>query len=118
MVKLIKKSIITLMLGITLLSNVSIAVNARSLDDDNWDKAYGWTYSKEASKWTYYEDGKMKIGWLNQGGTWYYFGLDGIMAKGIQCIDGKWYYFRETGVMVKDCTLSGMTFDSNGVMIF
>ncbi|OSA92814.1 UNVERIFIED_ORG: hypothetical protein B2H93_13385 [Clostridium botulinum] len=118
MIKLIKKSIITLMLGLTLFSNISIGVSARSLDDKDWDKPYGWTYSKDNSKWTYYEDGKMKIGWLKQGDTFYYFGSDGIMAKGTQCIDGKWYYFRDTGDMVKNCTLDGITFDSNGVMMF
>ncbi len=75
-----------------------------------------WYYFNDAgirqqSKWIeengekrYYalSDGKLRVGWLSFGSTYYYCGSDGAIAKdGIYNIDGVCYYFNEQGIRQK-----------------
>ena len=39
----------------------------------------------------------MAIGWVNDGGTWYYLDASGKMVTGWVSIDGKRYHFASSG---------------------
>lgn len=113
----IKKIIIVCLIVVLSIFSFGINTNAKGFDNDDFYKKNGWFFPKDVSRWVYYENDQLKIGWLNDRGAWYYFGEDGIMAKGIQCINNNWYYFYEDGVMAHDTTLDGCVFNSNGVLI-
>ena len=58
----------------------------------------GW--QEIEGNWYYFNsNGNMKTGWEEINGYWYYFNNDGIMQTGWQEIGGKWYYFRPDGNM-------------------
>ncbi|EGT3616177.1 cell wall-binding protein [Clostridium perfringens] len=58
----------------------------------------GW--QEVDGSWYYFSpEGNMKIGWEKINGYWYYFGQDGVMQTGWQEIGGIWYYFRPDGNM-------------------
>ena len=47
------------------------------------------------------ESGRMRTGWLQQGGNWYYLNGSGAMATGWVKVGGKDYYLRpSSGIMV------------------
>ncbi len=59
----------------------------------------GWV--EDGGKWYYYdESGTMLTGWLGQGQDWYYLLPDGSRAVGKTEIDGETYYFGSDGVQL------------------
>jgi GH25 family lysozyme M1 (1,4-beta-N-acetylmuramidase) len=57
-------------------------------------------WKKENSMWFYYENGKKRIGWLNENGNWYYLKEDtGQMVSNWYQVAGKWYLFYSSGIM-------------------
>ncbi|HAT4134553.1 cell wall-binding protein [Clostridium perfringens] len=73
-------------------SNVSNDSKAVDKIKSGWQEIEG--------NWYYFNsNGNMKTGWKEINGYWYYFNNDGIMQTGWQEIGGKWYYFRADGNM-------------------
>ena len=73
-------------------SNVSNDSKAVDKIKSGWQEIEG--------SWYYFNsNGNMKTGWKEINGYWYYFNNDGIMQTGWQEIGGKWYYFRADGNM-------------------
>ncbi|EOU1610518.1 cell wall-binding protein [Clostridium perfringens] len=73
-------------------SNVSNDSKAVDKIKSGWQQIEG--------NWYYFNsNGNMKTGWEEINGYWYYFNNDGIMQTGWQEIGGKWYYFRPDGNM-------------------
>ncbi|EOU2035051.1 cell wall-binding protein [Clostridium perfringens] len=73
-------------------SNVSNDSKAVDKIKSGWQEIEG--------NWYYFDsNGNMKTGWEEINGYWYYFNNDGIMQTGWQEIGGKWYYFRPDGNM-------------------
>ncbi|MDU5491485.1 MAG: M14 family zinc carboxypeptidase [Clostridium perfringens] len=73
-------------------SNVSNDSKAVDKIKSGWQEIEG--------NWYYFNsNGNMKTGWEEINGYWYYFNNDGIMQTGWQEIGGKWYYFRPDGNM-------------------
>ncbi|HEE9846163.1 cell wall-binding protein [Clostridium perfringens] len=73
-------------------SNVSNDSKAVDKIKSGWQEIEG--------NWYYFNsNGNMKTGWEEINGYWYYFNNDGIMQTGWQEISGKWYYFRPDGNM-------------------
>jgi hypothetical protein len=59
----------------------------------------GWVQS--GGSWYYYDavTGKAVTGWLQAGGKWYYFAGNGVMKTGWLQSGGKWYYLDASGAM-------------------
>ncbi|EOU1651894.1 cell wall-binding protein [Clostridium perfringens] len=73
-------------------SNVSNDSKAVDKIKSGWQEIEG--------NWYYFNsNGNMKTGWEEINGYWYYFNNDGIMQTGWQELGGKWYYFRQDGNM-------------------
>ena len=73
-------------------SNVSNDSKAVDKIKSGWQEIEG--------NWYYFNsNGNMKTGWEEINGYWYYFNEDGVMQTGWQEIGGKWYYFRPDGNM-------------------
>ncbi|EPB8178779.1 M14 family zinc carboxypeptidase [Clostridium perfringens] len=73
-------------------SNVSNDSKAVDKIKSGWQEIEG--------NWYYFNsNGNMKTGWEEINGYWYYFNNDGIMQTGWQELGGKWYYFRPDGNM-------------------
>ncbi|MDK0558639.1 M14 family zinc carboxypeptidase [Clostridium perfringens] len=73
-------------------SNVSNDSKAVDKIKSGWQEIEG--------NWYYFNsNGNMKTGWEEINGYWYYFNNDGIMQTSWQEIGGKWYYFRPDGNM-------------------
>ncbi|WP_322385806.1 M14 family zinc carboxypeptidase [Clostridium perfringens] len=73
-------------------SNVSNDSKAVDKIKSGWQEIEG--------NWYYFNsNGNMKTGWEEINGYWYYFNSDGVMQTGWQEIGGKWYYFRPDGNM-------------------
>ena len=73
-------------------SNVSNDSKAVDKIKSGWQEIEG--------NWYYFNsNGNMKTGWEEINDYWYYFNNDGIMQTGWQEIGGKWYYFRPDGNM-------------------
>ncbi|AOY53019.1 M14 family zinc carboxypeptidase [Clostridium perfringens] len=73
-------------------SNVSNDSKAVDKIKSGWQEIEG--------NWYYFNsNGNMKTGWEEINGYWYYFNNDGIMQTGWQELGGKWYYFRPNGNM-------------------
>lgn len=86
---------------------------------ENWKLKKGWIDYNGAK---YYSDpaGRMVTGWqkLDEDGV-RYFRNDGIMSVGFQPIDGQYYYFDPNGYMLTGMQDIGgfrFLFDTNGVM--
>ncbi|MEH7226712.1 Ig-like domain-containing protein, partial [Bacillus sp. JJ1566] len=82
-------------------------------------KKSGWSY--ENNKWHFYDltTGDLKKGWLNDGGTWYYFNHQGIMQTGWVQDGAVWYYFTSSGAMKTGWSQIGSTwyyFTGSGAM--
>lgn len=45
------------------------------------------------------DNGKVVVGWKDDGPNWYYGDKDGVLQKGWKQIDGKWYCFDQNGAM-------------------
>ena len=60
----------------------------------------GWV--KDGEWWTYYDENceQLKNEWLNENGSWYYFGEEGYMATGFYKVGSDTYYFKDSGAMV------------------
>lgn len=56
----------------------------------------------------------MKIGWLKQGGSWYYLNNSDAMKIGWFQVDGKWYYAYSSGALAVSTTINGYTVNANG----
>ena len=62
----------------------------------------------------------MAIGWVNDGGTWYFLNASGKMATGWVNVGGSWYYLAPSGAMLTGTqVINGRTyvFDANGVWV-
>ena len=61
---------------------------------------FGWNQDK-AGNWVYLKDseGTKATGWVNDNGSWYYLGQDGVMKKWWVQVDGTWYYLNGSGAM-------------------
>ena len=58
----------------------------------------------------------MHTGWLDAGGTWYFFDQDGSMHTGWLLDNGTWHYMSpDNGTMVRNTTVEGRYLDSAGV---
>ncbi|WP_270213687.1 M14 family zinc carboxypeptidase [Clostridium perfringens] len=73
-------------------SNVSNDSKAVDKIKSGWQEIEG--------NWYYFNsNGNMKTGWEEINGYWYYFNNGGVMQAGWQELGGKWYYFRPDGNM-------------------
>lgn len=80
--------------GISAASPVPI-VNDNST---NISSAIGWRF--EGGNWYYYRsNGVMATGWIKPDSNWYYLYGNGNMATGWSILEGKWYYFKSSGAM-------------------
>ncbi len=61
-----------------------------------WDNEWG---DNPSSDYYYFEDNRLRTGWLKDDESFYYLDTDGRMLTGWQFIEGEWYYFRSNGVM-------------------
>ena len=61
---------------------------------------FGWNQDK-AGNWVYLKDseGTKATGWVNDNGSWYYLGQDGVMKKWWVQVEGTWYYLNGSGAM-------------------
>jgi glucan-binding YG repeat protein len=95
----------------------------------------GWSFS--AGTWSFYEQGVKKVGWLKDGGKWYFLGPNGGMVTGWLSwggdwyhlktggsmdtgwiyTGGKWYYLYSSGVMAKNTTVEGYKVGPDGSWI-
>ena len=79
----------------------------------------GWVHTNDT--WYYFNtNGTMKTGWLKDGGVWYYFNTDGKMYTGWLQSGGKWYFLQASGAMATGkFTTMGKSYiaDQNGVML-
>lgn len=57
----------------------------------------GWINTNKS--WNYYENGRVRTGWLNFGGDFYFLKDDGSMVTGWINLNNNWYYMNESGVM-------------------
>ena len=86
----------------------------------------GWLYDN--NHWYYLDpqsgscEGHMMTGWLDLGGSRYYFNPGGIMVTGWYEVDGKWYYFYpqgsradgQYGFMARDTQIGDFRIGSDG----
>ena len=87
-------------------------------------KVTGWHYFEAAdflpAGWRYYDStGTKQLGWINDNGTWYHLGGNGVMKTSCWLRDrGKWYYLTASGAMAHDTTTpDGYTVGSDGALI-
>ena len=61
---------------------------------------FGWNQDKDGN-WVYLKDseGTKATGWVNDNGSWYYLGQDGVMKKWWVQVEGTWYFLNGTGAM-------------------
>ena len=61
---------------------------------------FGWNQDKDGN-WVYLKDseGTKATGWVNENGSWYYLGQDGVMKKWWVQVEGTWYYLNGSGAM-------------------
>ena len=61
---------------------------------------FGWNQDK-AGNWVFLKDseGTKATGWVNDNGSWYYLGQDGVMKKWWVQVEGTWYYLNGSGAM-------------------
>ncbi len=71
---------------------------------------YYWQL-KEGTWYYATSDGKAYIGWLRQGGAWYWLDPDagGVMATGLHECNGSMYWFNASGAMATGWVLDGGT---------
>lgn len=89
--KFIHKKNIALIMCIVM--GISIKVSTKV----NADFKDGWINTDKG--WSYYENGNIKTGWLNDKGDFYYLKDDGSMVTGWIDVDNHWYYMSELGSM-------------------
>lgn len=76
--------------------------------------AQGWIQNHSGS-WQYWKNGKAVIGWLQDGGKWYWLDKNGWMwGGGWKQIDGKWYYFYADGAMAVNTVIDGRQIGPDG----
>jgi len=76
--------------------------------------AQGWIQNHSGS-WQYWKNGKAVIGWLQDGGKWYWLDKNGWMwCGGCKQIDGKWYYFYADGAMAVNTVIDGRQIGPDG----
>lgn len=80
-------------LTICMVMGISIGASTKA----NADLNNGWINTNTG--WNYYQNGSVKTGWLNNGGSFYYLKNDGVMATGWINENKNWYYMNESGSM-------------------
>ena len=68
---------------------------------DTFVTKFGWN-KDEAGNWNYLlnSEGKKAMNqWVNDNGSWYYLGQDGVMKKWWVQVEGTWYYLNGSGAM-------------------
>jgi sugar lactone lactonase YvrE len=74
----------------------------------------GWV--KDGDNWRFYDRNRMVIGWWNADGKQYYFTKEGFMVAGKWLeIAGKWYYFCVDGSLAKNTRINDYEVDESGV---
>lgn len=78
----------------------------------------GWV--KDGDNWRYYSGNKAIVGWYDIGDNGnnktYYFNKDSIMMSGKWLeIDGKWYYFYVDGSLARNTKIDNYEVDENGM---
>lgn len=83
---------------------------------DNGKVVVGW--KEDGPNWYYgNNDGILQKGWREIGGKWYYFGEHGVMQRGWIQDKGKWYYLYYDGSRAFDTTIGGYYVNNNGEYI-
>ncbi len=82
-----------------------ISGNWYYFDDQGLRQQNKWILENGEKKYYALADGKLRIGWLSFGSTYYYCGKDAAIIKDQSCnIDGVCYYFNKQGVRQKLAT--------------
>ena len=117
-------------MALTMCMAIGISIGAST--KANADFNNGWINTNRG--WNYYENGSIKTGWLNYGGSfyylkddgnmatkwinvnnnWYYMNDSGSMETGWQKINGNWYFMQESGAMVSNTTIDGYYLGTDG----
>ncbi len=82
---------------IALIMSVFVGMSIGISNKVNAETSNGWVNNNNC--WSYYKNGSIKTGWLNDKGNFYYLKDDGNMAVGWINVNNKWYYMSESGVM-------------------
>ena len=84
------------------------AKETETLYYNTYESTNGWVNA--GGTWYYYiNDTKVCNNWVNDGGTWYYMKADGSMATGWVNDGGTWYYMNGSGAMVTGWVSDGGT---------
>lgn len=105
---MIKKIILSLIVGVSILGTMSVGASAEWKQDScaNWSwvekgaQAKGWKQI-DGNWYNFGDNGIMKTGWMEDNGNWYYFWSNGMMASNSWLWNGQlWYYLDENGKFV------------------
>lgn len=83
---------------------------------------HGWINTASGDRLYAYESGRLRTGWWQNDGHWYYFNVNGKLATGWKTINGSTYYFykgtEENGgpkwTMATSTTIDGYKVSSSG----
>lgn len=102
-VKLLKRTICCVLIGMSVIAIKPIKANAEWKQSSNW-----WWNSKGNS---------YSIGWDNINGNWYYFDNYGYMKTGWLQYGDNWYYLNSDGSMAINTTIDGCYLNDSGVWV-
>lgn len=74
-----------------------IGISMGTSTECNANISNGWVNTNKG--WNYYENGRIRTGWLNYGDKFYFLKDDGSMASGWNNVNNNWYYMNELGEM-------------------
>ena len=85
------------------------------LEAENRVLTIGWI-QEGGTLYYYNSNGKLHTGWLEENGSWYYLEEDGRMAVGWRYMKEQWYYFSTSGVMVAEQWAGDYYLTASGAM--
>lgn len=106
--KFIKKTVLTIMSALIIISMYSISASAE------WDKDL-------KNNWSWKENGTKVVGWKMIDGKWYHFNESGHMSTGLISDNGFYYFANSHGEMqTGTIKIDGKiyTFSNNGAMLY